>query len=147
VSETQIVEAPAADQQVAVANDSTSVDLVLEDVRPGEPATLVAGPSYQVKFRNQGLQDCGRFRIAVVAALNEKPSNAKTVLDVPGLAGGEAREVTLRLPISSMKLVDSSSSLPAAFSHLVVALDPDNAVMESDKSNNSATIERTALEQ
>jgi len=36
-----------------------SADLVLEDVHLASPATLVAGPAYTVKFRNQGTADAG----------------------------------------------------------------------------------------
>lgn len=145
VSETPTTETPATDPRVT--EESDSVDLVLEDVRLSEPATLVAGPSYRLKFRNQGLQACRRFRVALVAALDGQLSDSQAVVDVPGLAAGEVREMTLRLPISSMKLVVGTSNSPRAFSHLVVAIDPDNAVIEADKTNNVAAVERTELEQ
>ena len=132
--------------QPAVAQGTANVDLVVEGIKLSQGPTLIAGPAYRVKFRNQGLQAAGPFRVAVLAALDGQMTDSKAIADVPGLAAGEAREVTLRLPAASMKLVSTSSTTPVAFSHLVVVVDPDSAVLETDKTNNVATVERTALE-
>jgi hypothetical protein len=138
-------EAPATPLPASV-DDSASIDLVLEDVRAGEPATLVAGPSYRVRFRNQGLQNCPHFRVAVLASLDGQSSNSRALVDVPALSAGEAREVTLRVPGSAMKLVSRTRTSPTAFTHLIVSLDPDSELPESDETNNGATIERRLIE-
>jgi hypothetical protein len=124
-----------------------SVDLVLEDIHTVSPATLVAGPAYRVTFRNQGTLAAGPFRVAIVAAVDGKPSEQdRAIVSVPSLMAGASTEVTLRLPASAMKIVNVSTSQPSAFSHLIVAVDPDNSVVETDKANNVAVVERTALE-
>ena len=51
---------------------ATGIDLVLEDVTLASPATLVAGPAYTVKFRNQGTRPAGKFQVAIIAGFNEK---------------------------------------------------------------------------
>lgn len=124
-----------------------SVDLVLEDVQLIEPATLLVGPAYRVKFRNQGLTAAGKFRVAIVAGLDGQASeqSPKTLVDVPGLASSEASEVTVRLPVSAMKLAGAGGQA-TVFTHLLVAADFDNGLTESDKTNNVAVIERTMLE-
>ncbi len=145
-ADVQPTEAPAD-----TANEFAGVDLILEDVRANEPATLVAGPSYRVKFRNQGLQTSGKFRVRLQAVLEGVPSNSYATLYMDGLAGGQAHEATLRLPISSMnltmgKLATGLANARRPFSHLIVVIDVDNTVSENDEANNSATIERAALE-
>jgi hypothetical protein len=123
------------------------VDLLLEDVQLVEPATMLVGPAYRVKFRNQGLTAAGKFRVAIVAGVDGQASeqSPKTLIDVAGLASGEASEVTVRLPVSAMKLA-SANGQATVFTHLLVAADFDNSLNESDKTNNVAVIERTLLE-
>lgn len=123
------------------------VDLVLEDVQLVEPATMLVGPAYRVKFRNQGLTAAGKFRVAIVAGVDGQANeqSPKTLVDVAGLASGEASEVTVRLPVSAMKLA-SANGQATVFTHLLVAADFDNGITESDKTNNVAVIERTMLE-
>jgi hypothetical protein len=124
------------------------VDLVLEDVQYVEPATLLVGPAYRVKFRNQSTEPAGAFRVALVAGLDLRVSeqSPKAVVDVPGLAGGQAAELTIRLPRTAMSVVSTSSAQPTVFTHLFAAVDFDNAVIELDKTNNVAILERAALE-
>ncbi len=140
--------AVAAVQQPAPSAVQTgSVDLLVEDVQVVEPATLLVGPAYRVKFRNQGMDAIGNFRVGIVASLagrvDENSPNA--IVDVAGLAGGEAGEVTLRLPLTAMKLA-STSGQTTAFTHLLVAADIDGSVSELDKTNNVAVVERADLE-
>jgi hypothetical protein len=137
----------SAPMTVASAPGTGRVDLVVEDIRMVQPATLIAGPAYQVKFRNQGTLAAGTFRVGIFAALDGKASDAaRALVDVPGLAAGEVGEVTLRLPAAAMKLVSVSTEQPAPFSQLMVAVDPDNLIVESDKTNNVATVDRSAVE-
>lgn len=123
------------------------VDLVLEDVQYVEPATMLVGPAYRVKFRNQGLTAVGKFRVALVAAIDGQASeqSPKALVEVAGLASGESSEVTVRLPVSAMKLAGADGKA-TIFTHLLVAADFDNSVDESDKTNNVAIIERSMLE-
>ena len=51
---------------------ATGIDLVLEDVKLASPATLVAGPAYTIKFRNQGTKAAGKFEVAILAGLAGK---------------------------------------------------------------------------
>jgi hypothetical protein len=131
----------------ATSYGTARVDLLLEDVQLVEPATMLVGPAYRVKFRNQGLTAAGKFRVAIVAGLDGQASeqSPKTLIDVAGLASGEASEVTVRLPVSAMKLA-SANGQATVFTHLLVAADFDNSLTESDKTNNVAVIERTMLE-
>jgi hypothetical protein len=143
-SQSAVASAPVT---VASAPGTGRVDLVVEDIRMVQPATLIAGPAYQVKFRNQGTLAAGTFRVGIFAALDGKASDAaRALVDVPGLAAGEVGEVTLRLPAAAMKLVSVSTEQPAPFSQLMVAVDPDNLIVESDKTNNVATVDRSAVE-
>jgi subtilase family serine protease len=65
---------------------------------------------------------------------------------VAGLAAGQSRQVTLRLPVAAMQIVSVSTSQPSAFDKLMVAVDTDNSIEETDKSNNVAVVDRDALE-
>jgi hypothetical protein len=114
--------------------DAGSVDLVLEDVKLFEDATVVAGPAYSVRFRNQGISSSGKFVVAAVASADGKLSQdaPKTIMEVPGLAAGEMRELTLRLP-------------RCEFRYLIIMIDATDAVGELDESNNSAGLEKGAL--
>ena len=128
------------------AQASGSVDLVLEDVHMVEQATLVAGPAYRVKFRNQGLQACGAFRVGIFASLAGQMSDeAKAAIEVSGLAAGQVAEVTLRLPQSALKMA-STSGQPAIFDRLAVMVDVDKVVVETDKNNNVAVVDRVFME-
>src|SRR5262249_16799473 len=52
---------------LAATNAPVGADLVLEDVKLVAPATLVAGPAYRVKFRNQGTAVAANFEVAILA--------------------------------------------------------------------------------
>jgi subtilase family serine protease len=136
-----------ADAQPVIVSGAGSVDLVLEDMQVAERATLVAGPAYRVKFRNQGLQAAGQFRVALFATADGQVTDEspKALLDVPGLAAGQSAEVVLRLPAASMKMVSVSTGQAVAFSKLLVAVDFDNTISESDETNNVAVVDRTDL--
>ena len=45
---------------------------MLEDIQLAAPATLVAGPAYTVKFRNQGTDSATKFQVAVLAGIDDK---------------------------------------------------------------------------
>jgi hypothetical protein len=148
---------PVYPAQPVVVNDAVPVeagqggrvvDLVLEDVQYVEPATVLVGPAYRVKFRNQSTEPAGAFRVALLAGLEFRVSekSPKAIVDVPGLAGGQAAQLTIRLPRTAMSLASASSAHPAVFTHLFAAVDFDNAVIELDKTNNVAILERSALE-
>jgi hypothetical protein len=125
----------------------SSVDLVLEDVKLAASATLVAGPAYTVTFRNQGTAPAGKFEVAILAGRDGTRAEdvAQAVVEVPSLGAGEVKEVTLRLPQKALKLAaPNGKSLP--FTRLVVAVDLMNTVAETDKSNNTAVVDRAALE-
>ncbi len=127
---------------------ASNVDLVLENVTLSQPATLVAGPAYQVQFRNQGTQPAGSFSVAILAlvdgtSLEDAP---RALVNVPGLAAGEAATVTLRLPQAATRMVSTASSTPTMFTRLVVGLDVEGTLPESDKTNNAAVIDRATLE-
>jgi hypothetical protein len=125
----------------------SGIDLVLEDVKLAAPATLVAGPAYTVTLRNQGMAPAGQFVVAVLAGLDGKlAQNApRGGIEVSSLAAGEVKEVTLRLPQKALQFAGPDGQ-PTAFTHLFVAVDPMNAVAETDKTNNTAVVERAALE-
>ena len=127
---------------------ATGIDLVLEDVQLASSATLVAGPAYTVKFRNQGRQAAGKFQVGILAGLDGKlVSDApRALVEVESLAAGQVKEVTLRLPLKSMQLHRPGQGLPTAFTHLFVAVDLNNTVAETDETNNTAIVERAALE-
>ncbi|HTM54300.1 MAG TPA: CARDB domain-containing protein [Pirellulales bacterium] len=140
------VTAPLETSQLAQA-DTGSVDLVLEDVRLVERASIVAGPSYAVRFRNQGTANAGKFRVAIFAGRTGSPNDQapRTIVEVPHLAAGGTSELTLRLPASAMRLA-SSEGTQGAFDQLLVVIDPDDAVVESEKTNNLAAVDRADLE-
>jgi len=154
VESAPVYEAPAQPQSYQSYAQATqaqpvgtgSVDLVLEDVRMIDRATVAAGPAYAVRFRNQGTANAGAFRVAIFAAAGSLNDDApRAVIEVPGLSAGETKEMALRLPVSAMRLVSSNGS-QSAFDRLLVLVDPDDAVIESDKTNNLAGIDRADLE-
>lgn len=126
---------------------TNGVDLVLEDIQYVEPATMLVGPAYRVKFRNQGLAAAGGFRVAIVASVNGT-ADAKSpmaLVDVADLGSGQSSEVTVRLPRTAMQLTTADGQT-TAFTHLLVAADFDNLISEADKANNVAIVARTQLE-
>jgi hypothetical protein len=120
----------------------------LEDVKYVEPATETAGPAYRMKLRNLCARAAGKFRIGAFAELGGKLSDdaPRVVTEIASLPAGEVSEVTLRLPVSAVRFISSSSAEPVAFDQLLVVVDLDNAIVETDKSNNVASLERTDLE-
>jgi hypothetical protein len=111
-----------------------NVDLVLEDVHLAAEPTKLAGPAYSVRFRNQGLANAGKFVVAAVASQDGQYNDQlpRAVLEVPGLAAGQSKDAVLRLPRGE-------------FGFLILYLDAGNTVVETDKTNNAAVIERDAL--
>lgn len=126
---------------------ASGADLALEDVRLVAPATMIAGPAYAVTFRNQGTVAANNFQLAMLVGLDGKlADNApRAVIQIGTLAAGEAKEVTLRLPQSAMKLAGADGKL-TAFTQLFVAVDLMNTVAETDETNNTAVVDRAALE-
>ncbi|MDZ4817961.1 MAG: CARDB domain-containing protein [Planctomycetota bacterium] len=116
------------------AKQTGSVDLVLEDAAMVQEATKLAGPAYSIRFRNQGLADAPKFKVAVVTSQDGSYSETapKATVEVPSLKAGESKDVVLRLP-------------RAKFSHLILMIDADDEVTESDKDNNATVIERGEL--
>ncbi len=131
----------------APAPASKNVDLELEDVQLADAASTVAGPAYRIKFRNKGTDASGSFTVGIFASLDENLSeNAPAAtLDIPSMAAGEEKDVTLRLPLAAMQLLGPDKR-PTGFRKVLVGLDLAGAVAETDKSNNAAVIDRTALE-
>ena len=72
------------------------------------------------------------------------PTDYATV-EVTTRAAGETKSVTLRLPQKAMKLIGADGK-PTAFSRLFIGLDLNNTVAETNKTNNTATVDRAALE-
>jgi hypothetical protein len=140
--------AAAVAAQGAGTAPAGSADLVLEDVTFIEPATETAGPAYRLKLRNQGTQAAGKFRIGAFAERNGLLSDdaPHVVSEVASLAAGAVSELTLRLPLSALRLVSTSAAEPVAFDQLLVVVDLDDAVVESEKSNNVASLKRSELE-
>ena len=138
---------PVATDVPATIPAALGVDLVLEDVHQASPATLVAGPAYEVTFRNQGTEPAGKFQVGIFAGLDGKLTKRapRAVVEVASLAVGEVKTVTLRLPQDALQLIDADDK-PVAFTHLFVAIDVKNAVPETDKTNNAAVVARADLE-
>jgi hypothetical protein len=144
--------APAASDAVIPASYAApsspatgTADLVVEDLHMVAPATLIAGPAYTVKFRNQGTMAAGPFRVGIFAALDGRLTASRAVVDVSGLEAGQSSEVTLRLPQSAVMLV-SASGHSGGFDKLGVMVDVDGRLPESDKTNNAAVLDRSVLE-
>jgi hypothetical protein len=134
----------AMNYRAARPMEQGQVDLVLEDIELAGEATVVAGPAYVVRFRNQGLQAAGKFSVLLAASLDSHLAQdaPKTVIEVPGLEPGKGIELTLRLPMTALRMGEGK----VPFSHLIVMVDATNLIEESDKSNNGAVLERGELE-
>ncbi len=138
--------AGAATSITAAKPVTSGADLVLEDIQLAAPATLVAGPAYTVKFRNQGTDPASKFQVAVLAGIDDKVTAdaPRGVVEVKSLAPGQSGEVTLRLPQTALKMNGADGrSIP--FTHLFVVVDLTNTIAETDESNNSAILERVSL--
>lgn len=147
VIEEVVVSEPATDLEEQT-KPAVGVDLVLEDIKLAAPATILAGPAYEVTFRNQSLQRVGAFRAMLAVGLDDKPGKdaPKVTMEIAGLEAGEVGKVTLRLPIAVMKMASADKDEATIFSHLFVAIDSTNVLRELDESNNHAVVERVALE-
>jgi hypothetical protein len=145
---TDVVAQPTATDATITPPVVDGADLVLENIELAAPATLVAGPAYRVKFRNQGTAAAGKFEVAVVAGLDGQltADAPRAVVDVNSLAAGQSGEVTLRLPQSALKMPGAVDGKPAVFTHLFVAVDLMNTVAETDETNNTAVVERAAVD-
>jgi hypothetical protein len=139
--------APVTTASATASIADTGIDLVLEDVKLAAPATLVAGPAYTVTFRNQGTADAGKFQVGIAAGFNQelKGNDPRAMVEIPSLAAGEVKEVTLRLPHKAVLVEDNGKGL-VPFRYLAVAIDATNAVAEIDKTNNMAIVEQAAVE-
>ncbi len=144
----EVASPPAATAGPTAPRVSEGADLVLENVELAAQATLVAGPAYRVKFRNQGTQAAGKFEVAVLAGLDGKltADAPRAVVEVNSLAAGQSGEVTLRLPQSALQMTGATNGKPAVFTHLFVAVDLMNTVVETDETNNTAVIERVIVD-
>ncbi len=127
-----IESAPApvyAPQEVEV--ETATADLVLVDIKLVSEATALAGPAYSLTFSNQGLAATSKFVAAAILSDDGSANleSPKAAVQVPGMRSGETREITLRLPRGESNF-------------LVLALDLNDTVTESDKDNNIAVVER-----
>lgn len=139
----QYVEAP----QQPVVLGGGSPDLVVEDLQLAAPATKLAGPAYQVTFRNQGTAPAGAFRVGLYTVANGSlDDKVRAEVEVQGLSAGESHTLTLRLPQQAVQLVSYNQGQAGTFDQLAVSVDPDNAVAEADKDNNVAVVDRASLE-
>jgi hypothetical protein len=144
-SQTTVAAGVAANPAPGPAGDA---DLVLEGVKFFEPATDSLGPSFRVTFRNQGIGAAGRFRIGAFAERDDKLSDdaPHVVTEVASLAAGATSEVTMRLPLAAVRLTSASAPDPVPFDQLLVVIDLDDSVVESEKGNNVLDLKRTELE-
>ena len=95
-----VTTADVSAEAMPAAAATSNVDLVIEDIQLDSPATLVAGPAYRVKFRNQGTAAAANFQVALLAGLDGKLADdaPRAVVEVASLAAGQVGEVVLRLP-------------------------------------------------
>lgn len=125
----QVISVPA--ESPRIETEASLADLVLVDIALTAEATALAGPSYTLTFANQGLAGSPKF--AAAAILSSDGSVAadapKALVEVPGMAAGETKEIVLRLPRGESQ-------------YLVLALDLNDNVSETDKANNVAVLER-----
>jgi len=138
---------PASATTPAVETTTPNVDLVLESIELADPTESTSGPVYRVRFRNVGTTPAGRFRVGLVAGYENRSieESPRAVADVPGLGPSQVGEVQLRLPLGSMLLVGTSTGSSNEFSFLAAAVDVDEAVKETDKTNNVASVARGEL--
>jgi hypothetical protein len=83
----------------------------------------------------------------ILAGVDVRPTNdsPRAIVAMTGLRSGEVSTPTLRLPASAMRMVNSSGE-QTAMTHLFVALDFADEVVEIDELNNLAIVEAAALE-
>ena len=60
------------------------------------------------------------------------------------MTDGQVRSVTLRLPLTAMNLMGQGGT-PTEFTKLIVSVDLNNSVLETDKTNNTAVVDRAAV--
>jgi hypothetical protein len=143
-----VAEAQPVSPATTVAPATSHVDLVLDSIELAQPATPTSGPVYRIRFHNQGTVDAGAFRVGLVMGFDDRPieDSPRAVADVPGLAASQGAAVELRLPLGSTKLATASAANSSEFSFLAGAVDVDEAVSESNKTNNVASVSRGELQ-
>jgi hypothetical protein len=109
------------------APKTRSADLVVEEIRMIERATINAGPTFRVKFGNWGRTPAGPFRIGIFAAVDGKLTDPKVVVDVAGLAAGQSSEVILPLP-RTPSLTAAVGGCSSGLDNLAVWIDADRQV-------------------
>jgi len=129
------------------AATSPGVDLVLESIELIKQKDPTSRPLYRVRFRNVGTTPAGRFRIGLVAGFENRSieESPRAVAEVAGLGPSQVGEVQLSLPKESPQVVGTSSADADDFSFLAAAVDVDESVKETDKTNNVASVARSEL--
>ncbi len=122
-------------------------DLVLEDLQLSAAATIVAGPAYVLRFRNQGSAVAQGFHVALLAGVN-----GQVTADAPRAMGylssvdpGQTVVINLRLPVSATQIRGVDGSL-VPMTDVFVSLDFADVVEELDENNNLAIVQAKALQ-
>lgn len=144
--------AVAADTGTSVGTPAATVaqgiDLEVLDVRvlDNGDASQQIGPRYRVTFRNAGSTPVDHeFNVALIAAddANLTANLPTSEVRVKSLPSGDPTYVDLRLPASSFSMGRDSHS---EFAKLFVAVDSHGEVNDTNRANNAAGVDRTAIQ-
>jgi len=144
--------APMMPQQppvkMQIADGSSPVDLVIENIRFSEPGTLLVGPSYIVKVSNKGSEYAPCFHIGLFASLDGvvNQQTSKALLEARDLAPGSSVEYTIRLPVNADSNFDPMTRQIRPFTHIAAAVDVFRVQPEGDESNNTAILPRVVVD-
>lgn len=125
------------------------IDLQLVDVRlldNGRPDEQI-GPRYRISFRNAGSTPVETaFNVSLAATTEFKVSDSmpETTTRVTGVNGNEVKFVDMRLPPSVFEMTTATGA-KTEFSKLLVFVDSGQEVKDTNRENNMAGLERTAI--
>jgi len=124
------------------------IDLQLVDVRmlDNGDASQQIGPRYRVTFRNAGSVAVDHeFNVTVVAADDANLSANMPMVEsrITSVPIGAVNYVDLRLPAKAFEMGPDSKS---EFAKLFVFVDSHGEVQDTNRNNNAAGVDRTAIQ-
>ncbi|MGE3317403.1 MAG: CARDB domain-containing protein [Planctomycetaceae bacterium] len=139
---------PDAADASATVSANESVDIEPAELKLVDAGDIAAGrgPRYRLTARNLGKNEAPKFHVTLLVDGRELTENAFVItVESVGIAPGQSRSIDLQLPVEVLKMGTGADGKPASFETIVVILDSDEQVQETNEENNIVATRRDAL--